>query len=291
MKKCPTLLYGIICMCLILIQEVRADQVITSHKTSQEPLVDGLETEDIWKNLAAVTTFDPVAQIEIKIKSAYSDSKIFFLVSFPDKNESRIHRRWLWNKDDTIYIEGPEREDVFVFKWKLAETTKDLSIFSDETYEADIWFWKACRTDPQGFADDKIQRLLNYPAKDTFEVTSKSDKKMYIKRQGDLGRSSYKTRILIDYEGDMVHRYILRQPESSRADVKAKGMWKDGRWTIEFARALVTGNGDDVNFRILSNSYGFGVSRYEIAARPPETSDQPLYGAGDITEILTLEFQ
>jgi len=272
-------------------QKVRADQVIRTHKTSQEPLVDGLETEDVWKNIAAVITFDPIAQLEIKIKSAYSGTKIFFLVSFPDENESRTHREWIWNNDDKIYIEGPDREDVFVFKWKLDEKTQDLSVFSDETYEADIWYWKACRTDPQGFADDKIQRLFNYPAKNTFEVTSKSDKKMYIQRQGDPGRSSYKTQILIDYEGDMVQRYILRQPEFSRADVKAKGVWKDGRWTIEFARALVTGNGEDVNFQTLDKSFGFGVSRYEISGRPPETSDQPLFGSGDITEILTLKFE
>jgi len=107
---------------------------------------------------------------------------------------------------------------------------------------------------------------------------------------GDTGRSSYKTNIFIDYVGNVVQRYTLRQPQSSRADVKAKGVWKDGSWTIEFARPLFTGNSDDVNFQALK-SYGFGVSRYEIAGRPPENSDQPLFGSGDISEILTLEFQ
>ena len=292
MKKWSIFSILIIFIALFSSQEIKAEQVVNSYKTSQSPLVDGLETEDVWKNLEAVKTFDPIAQVEIQIKSVYDDSTIFFLVSFPDKEESRLHRSWIWNKEKEMYEEGPAREDVFVFKWKLNDRTQDLSIFSDETYEADIWYWKAGRSDPQGFADDKIQRLFSLSMKGTFEVTSKSGKKMYILRQGDAGKSTYKTQIYIDYEGDMVHRYILRQPKSSRADVKAKGVWKDGRWTIEFARALVTGNGDDVNFRTLDKSYGFGVSRYEISGRPrEELSEQPLFGSGDITEMLTLEFQ
>ena len=291
MKNWPILIVVIISIALACCQEVKAEQIIKSYKTTQIPQVDGLETEDVWKNIEAVTTIDPIAQVEIKIKSVYSDTTIFFLVIFPDKDESRTHRSWIWNEEEKMYDEGPDREDVFVFKWKLDETIRDLSVFSDETYEADIWYWKACRTDPQGYADDKIQRLFNYPAKESFEVTSKSGHKMYIQRQGDTGRSAYKTNIFIDYKGDVVQRYTLRQPQSSRADVRAKGVWKDGRWTIEFARALFTGNRDDVHFQTVNKSYGFGVSRYEIAGRPPEKSDQPLFGSGDITEILTLEFQ
>jgi hypothetical protein len=282
-----TLMIGI---ALVFCQNLNAEQVVTSYKTTQVPHIDGLGNEDVWENVEAVTIFDPIAQVKIRIKSVYTDSSIFFLVSFADKDESRTHRSWIWDKEQKMYQEGPDREDVFVFKWKLDDMTKDLSVFSDETYEADIWYWKACRTDPQGFADDKIQRLFNYPVKNSFEVTSKSGQKMYIQRLGDSGRSTYKTNIFIDYVGDVVQRYTLRQPQSSRADVKAKGVWKDGGWTIEFARSLFTGNSDDVNFQTLK-SYGFGVSRYEIAGRLPENSDQPLFGSGDISEILTLEFE
>ena len=292
MKRWFLFLIVIVSFILVHIQEVKAEQVIKSYKTSQSPLIDGLASEDVWEGVAAVKTFDPIAQIEIQLKSVYNDSTIFFLVSFPDKDESRQHRNWVWNNDSQMYIEGPRREDVFVFKWSLNDETTDLSIFSDEVYTADIWYWKAARTDPKGFADDKIQRLLNYPMKNAYEITSKSGKKMYIQRKGDAGKSTYKSKIYIDYEGDTVNRYSLRTPLSSRADVKAKGVWKDGLWTIEFARELVTGNDDDVNFQALDTSYRFGVSRYEISGRPPEkTSEQPLFGSGDITEMLTLEFQ
>lgn len=75
-----------------------------------------------------------------------------------------------------------------------------------------------------------------------------------------------------------------------RADIKAKGIWKDGQWTIEFGRLLVTGNGDDIPFDI-KQSYQFGVSRHEIAGleEDPE-AEQPKFGMGDISENLTLKF-
>lgn len=269
-----------------------SEQVVVSHKVTQPPLIDGLETEEVWRGAEEVKTTDNTAKIEVTIKSAYDGAAIYFLVSFPDQDESRTHRSWIWNKGKGMYEEGPDREDVFVFKWKLDEKTKDISIYSDEPYETDIWYWKACRTDPVGYADDKINRLTQYGTKDSLEIISKSKRKMHIKRDGDSGVSAYKAEIYVDYEGDVLPRYITRQPESSRADVKAKGVWKDGRWTIEFARALVTGNADDVNFKNLNLSYGFGVSRFEIAGRPAEpASDQPLFGSGDTSEILILKFE
>lgn len=291
LRKSSIALLIIVGLALVFTRQLRADQVVMSHKTSETPLIDGLETEDIWKNIEAVATYDPIADLNISIKSIYNASTIFFLVSFPDKDESRSHRSWVWNKDKAMYQEGPDREDVFVFKWKLDDLTRDLSIYSDQPYEADLWFWKACRSDPQGFADDKIQRLFSYPAKDALEVISKSGKPMYIKREGDVGRSTYKTNIFVDYQGDIVNRYTARIPQSSRADILAKGVWAEGRWTIEFARALDTGKHDDVIFSDLQKKYGFGVSRYEIAGRPVEDdAEQPLFGSGDITEALTLEF-
>ena len=284
-------LLTLFCVPFLHAQTVQAEKVVPSFATPQEVQLDGLAIEDAWKNIEAVTTFDPIAEIEISIKSVYTDTMVYFLVSFPDRDESRLHRCWVWDSKNEMYNEGPAREDVFVFKWKLDQATKDISIYSDENYAADIWYWKAYRTDPLGFADDKIQRLFSYPTKDSFQITSSSGAKMYIQRQGGVGRSSYKSEIFIEYKGDIVHRYKLRQPEQSRADVSAKGAWSEGRWTIEFARPLVTGNIDDINFTSTDKTYGFGVSRYEIAGRSRENSGQPLFGSGDITEPLLLEFR
>ncbi len=86
----------------------------------------------------------------------------------------------------------------------------------------------------------------------------------------------------------MVAQYYPRQPEGSRADIRAKGVWREGRWTIEWARKLQTGHDDDVAF-VPGQSYDFVVSCYEMAASEvhPEWS-QPLYKAGDAFDLLRL---
>jgi hypothetical protein len=269
-----------------------ADQVLVSHKTDRGPTIDGIDLDAAWQNIEPLTSFDSVANIDIQLKSVHTDKKIFFLINFPDKDESRAHRMWQWNKEKKMYDEGAEREDVFVLKWALTDDIKDITLKSNIPYEADVWYWKANRTDPQGFADDKIQRLFMHQTKNTNEIVSQSGKTMFLQRSGDTGKSAYKTSIFVDYEKDIMERYTTREPEGSRADVTAKGMWKNGRWTIEFARRLTTGNDDDVDFRPISQSYTFGVSRYEIAGRDPNPEiEQPLFGSGEITEQLLLQFR
>ncbi len=44
----------------------------------------------------------------------------------------------------------------------------------------------------------------------------------------------------------------------SAADVRAKGAWAAGKWTLEFARKLDTGNPDDTRFDI-ARAYKFAV--------------------------------
>lgn len=267
-------------------------QTLVSLKTDQAPVVNGLASDSSWEKAETLTTFDPIANVEIKLKSVHTDKKIFFLIQFPDTDESREHRMWHWNAEQDMYEEGPEREDIFVLKWAMKEGIDDLTLKSDNAYEADIWFWKACRTDPAGYADDKHQQLFSNSVKESTEVLSKSGKKMFLTREGDAGKSSYRSTILTEHEKDIMTRFQTREPEGSRADIVAKGVWRDGKWTIEMARLLVTGNDDDVNFHLLTQSYSFGVSRWEIAGRGPETNSAvPLFGSGDITEPLRLEFK
>ena len=164
----------------------------------------------------------------------------------------------------------------------------DLSIYSADHYLADVWFWKANRTDPVGYADDKTHKLATEKDIDATKLKNKSGKTFYLTRKVDTGTSAYTIDLQIEYQGDTLPRYINRLPSGSRADIRAKGHWQEGEWTIEFARALNTGNRDDVQFEP-GNNYLLGVSRYEIAGRPPNKKlSQPLYGTGDINEVLWL---
>ena len=83
-------------------------------------------------------------------------------------------------------------------------------------------------------------------------------------------------------------RYRARDPQGSRADVRAKGLWRDGVWSIEFARKLDTGHKDDL-VMAPGGVYLFGVSRYEMAygEANPEWA-QPLFKSGDAFDRLML---
>ncbi len=267
-----------------------AEQNILAVKTKEEPVIDGLDSDPAWHNVPVFITLDKNSKLEIRIQAVYTDTKIFFRVSFADPDESRTHKSWIWNAGREIYTVGTDREDTFVFKWNMESKAVDLSIYSNQKYRADIWFWKACRTDRTGFADDKSHLLSTTEDRNATELTSKSGKTMYLLRTGDEGESSYEINLVGEYQGDILPRYTLKKPSGSRSDIHAKGTWKDGKWNIEFSRKLITGNADDIQF-VPGQTYLFGVSRYEIAGRIPNRKlSNPFYGNGDINETLWLEF-
>jgi hypothetical protein len=196
----------------------------------------------------------------------------------------------MWNADENRYVIGPQREDTLVLKWNMEPLFTDISLSADAGYKADIWFWKAVRTDPTGFADDKSQTYSDQPMNKATPLLSKSDREFFLSRRGDAGRSAYQVVTPTEFAGEQRHGYTNRKPEGSRADVRAKGVWSNGWWTVEFARDLVTGNDDDVQFAT-TRRFQFGVSRYEVAGRRPDPSLQiPLYGSGEVGENLVLMF-
>lgn len=273
----PSVLYG----------ETRVPAV----KVANAPRIDGYSQDPAWKTAPEIIARDPIAGIDVALKTVYTDEEVFFLVRFADPDESRIQKAWVWNKEKKMYEIGPLREDCFVFKWAMDGDAIDLSVRSDDNYKTDIWFWKANRTDPAGFADDKYQLLSSNKIPGAQTIVSRTGKTMYLKRKGDMGTAAYKNQIFIEYEGDIRPQFLSQTPSGSRADVRAKGVWTDKEWCLEFGRKLATGNLDDVQFDV-GKEYRFGISRYEIAGREPDPGlSQPLYGAGDVSEKLVLVFE
>jgi len=268
-----------------------AEQTLVAIQSTAPPVIDGIASDPAWENAQVLTTLDKSNGLPIMIKAVYTAADIFLLVSFPDPDESRTHKSWVWDKGRQFYTVGNDREDIFVFKWNMEPKPVDLSIRSDSPYRADIWYWKACRTDGVGYADDKSHVYSKTEDRNATKIVSRSGETMYLLRAGDEGESAYQINLISDYQGDIIPRYTLKQPTGSRGDVRARGVWQNGRWTVELARKLVTGNQDDIQFAP-GKKYLFGVSRYEIAGREPNAKlSEPLYGTGDVNEILWLAFK
>jgi len=276
---------------LVFSQQVTAQTLVQAVKIKGSPQIDGNIETSIWNQTTEVIIRDDIANLEIKLKAVYNDSRIYFLVQFPDPDESRIHKPWTWNKSDEIYEIGNKREDSFVFKWSLVGNDIDLSLISGTPHRADIWYWKANRTDPAGYADDKMHTLSESNCQKCTTIPQKNGDFLYLQRHSDFGKSAYKIKVPMGYEEDEMMQFLNQKPTDSRADIQAKGQWLNGIWTIEFARLLDTGNQDDIKF-VKGKKYLFGLSRYEVAGKKPNPAySQPLYNSGDITNNLILHLQ
>jgi hypothetical protein len=170
----------------------------------------------------------------------------------------------------------------------------NLSNFSEDLYTADVWYWKANRTNIAGYADDKKQILSDKNGKKATETVTASGKKRYLFRKSDAGKPAYKEikKAPTNFTTPLITRYEPAKPVGSRGDIEAKGVWKNGFWNIEFARKLNTGHDDDVQFDPKSgNSYLFGVSIYSLYGRPLVMDQPNRYGMGRISDPLELVFK
>ncbi|MBI4806157.1 MAG: hypothetical protein HY795_13055 [Desulfovibrio sp.] len=247
-------------------------------------------SDPAWNPIRPVAVLDVVANTTVEFKALHTGDHVFIQASFPDPTENRMHRMLRWDPASKSYVDGPEREDVIILKWSMVSHETGLTLHEDSPYVADEWFWKAYRSDHAGYADDKIQIYSTNPSPEAKPMLSKNGKVFYLTRKGDEGQEAADTILYPDYAGDRVPKFKLVQPSGSRADIRAKGHWQNGKWTVTFARKLVTGHADDVAFS-LDKAYPFGISRFEIAGRAPEPgTEEPLYGCGDVGEILELRF-
>lgn len=268
---------------------LQRDLFLKAARTDKAPEIDGRK-DDIWQKAESIFAWDNIAKVNVQIKALYTSEKIFLLVEFVDPDESRMHKAWHWDRKEEMYVQGGEREDSFVFKWNMESGPAGLSIYADNNYTADIWFWKADRSDPVGYADDKSHVSSSEEIKKATRIITRTGKKRYLLRMGDEGEPTYYSTMPIEYKRDTMPRWQNRKPSGSRSDVRAKGNWENGRWTIEFARKLKTNHSDDVQFYV-SQTYWFGISLSEIGGGiPRQELTNPLYGCGDVFNNITLSF-
>ncbi|MFV2081771.1 MAG: ethylbenzene dehydrogenase-related protein [bacterium] len=265
------LLFSLIAITILPFATVtHAAQDIVAIRVSSAPTLDGSDNDSAWSTAYTYTIKDKRTGSDITLQAVYSGDMFYFLVKYPDAT----------------------RDDTFFFKWNMMDKKVDLSNFADNDYTADIWYWKAHRTNPSGYADDKSHVLSTEPGKKAKKLISRTGKTMYLMRLGDAGKPAQAKQILVDYQGDVVLQYTPAEPEGSRADVKAKGVWRKGAWIIEFARKFNTGYDDDVQLDPGSGKkYLFGVSIKSCYGEVFNDTLPNLYGQGRLSDPLYLVFR
>ncbi|MEH6577123.1 MAG: ethylbenzene dehydrogenase-related protein [Amphritea sp.] len=152
----------------------------------------------------------------------------------------------------------------------------------------DMWHWKSARMNPVGLIDDQYVDDVKDPSVNKNwgrhgdsktgggyfnNINEANTGPAFMNRsQGNVDgytiTPSQKTAFIDTFKpGDRIPGIMAEPFTGSRGDIWAKGDWRNGKWTIEIKRALVT-TGDkakiqDVQFSDLSQTYHFGISVFD----------------------------
>lgn len=253
----------------------------------------------------------------VTTKAVYTDELIYFRFSWKDATKSVTKGAWEFDGGKWFHQKGNEDRISMLFEINRinnfatkgcavvchvpsgASSSKDGKFGTASAAEkGDLWHWKAARSDPAGFADDtwltKISEKEGGRKSDAGKggdkknITADKSKPMYTV---SAGKKLAQNNILLashaveikDYTafkaGDTLTYRMPKNPEGSRADIKALSRYADGSWTVMLYRKLDTGNDDDVAFNP-RKKYNFAMALFD------DSGDQDSYDS----EVILLQF-
>jgi hypothetical protein len=213
------------------------------------PITPALEKSDRAKyGLDPNDDKNQTGSLTVHLKAGVAGDRFYVALKYPDSSEDTSARQWEWRGEK--YVEGKQREDMAALRFHMSGDF-ERSMLSSKDYTVDVWLWSAARTNPSGLAEDMTHHVTTKMLDAAAEYESPEKKTIYIKKMRDAGTAPYK---LLpkprENKGDKLPLFELVTSSGSVADVAAKGRWKAGHWHLEFARALTTGNADDVTFKL-----------------------------------------
>jgi hypothetical protein len=296
-----------------------AKQTITAAKVKIAP--SGLD-DAVWQQAKAVQVpFEGKEHFAgkkatVDTKAVYTDDGIYFRFNWKDATKSVTKGAWQYDGQKWSHQKGNEDRIALLFEIERINkfATKGCAVvchvpagkaakegkFGTTTAaeKGDMWHWKAARSDPAGFADDKWLTKIGEEkggrksdagkGGDTKNMTADKSKPMYMPAPG---KQLAKNDILLvahaveikDYTGfkvgDTITFRMPNMPEGSRADIKALSRYADGSWTVMLFRKLDTGHDDDVAFNP-RKKYNVAMALFD------DSGDENSYDS----EVLTLQF-
>jgi len=258
-------------LALTLLVNPAQDPKVVSVQVGKAPIADGKGDDEAWASAKALeVTAKRVmppnlgAATTVSIRSVHTATHVYFLIKWKDDTKDDVaHKPWAWDGAKNAYAEGLEREDMFSIAFEQTGVF-DADMLSGVESTWDVWHWKATRTNPQGFAMDRIHRhTRSKPEGKAKEFKAKDGSTIWIARPEDGGDTVEKKQPApAAKQGDRVPQYLPGTPNGSAADVRAKGTWAEGWWTLELERKLDTGNTDDTKFDP-KRSYKFAVGPHD----------------------------
>lgn len=232
----------------------RAGTIVVA-RVSAAPKVDGRANDPVWVSAKAhrIPVDVPKKILEpedsVEVKTVHDGTSVYFLLKWRDKSKSVLHKPYRWNKSRRTYLESEELEDAAYIAFEK-EGVFNVNMRAGVEAVWDAWYWQAGRTNPVGFAKDETHHFTKKKPKEKARfIRLDTGKFGYIRRAQDEGKPVViKEPPPARRKGSLVAQYKPQKPDGSAADVRAKGTWRSGWWTVEWSRKLDTGNADDTVF-------------------------------------------
>ena len=181
----------------------------------------------------------------VELKAAIRGDRIYIMALWDDTTESRLHKPYQWDETAQAYRRTKQVEDRFAITLAMAGDFSENKLSGAE-FTADVWHWKASRSDPAGVAHDKMWRVSRTAFPKAKEFRDVQGETIYVARPSDKGDRLYRPVKYTEHTEEIMPRYEVNlSAAGSIADVEAKGIWRNGRWHLEMSRKLDTGNPDD----------------------------------------------
>ena len=239
---------AVACVVLIAAQPAAAETKLVATKVDKPMTLDG----DIgdWGGITGISVpLEGKGNVSsVELRAAVRGDTIYVLAIWQDATESRLHKPYKWDDASQSYSRTKQLEDRFALSFAMTGDFSPNKLDGSE-FTCDVWHWKASRSDPAGIAHDKSWKVSASPFPKSKQITGPGGKIVYLSRPSDAGDRLYKPVKYDSRQDDLMPRYkVNTSPTGSIADVRAKGVWRGGRWYLELSRKLDTGNADDAVF-------------------------------------------
>ena len=162
--KLPTIfILTMLAICSLSSKKLLAakNDVLSVSKVTQIPTIDGISDDSVWSQTPAliVSVYEVVGKDKgrenfVTMKAIYNQTHICILAEWLDKTKDDTHKSWVWNVEKKTYTKGKDLEDVFSISFPI-EGQFTGNMLSPVECTWDVWYWKAARTNPSGYAMDK----------------------------------------------------------------------------------------------------------------------------------------
>ncbi len=224
--------------------------VWTSIFTVSPPGIDG-QVDDVWANAQPLTVTirealgsgDPM---QVVLRALHTNDSLYVLAEWPDSTRSDMRDPYIWNDEKKEYERPTTPDDQFALEFPLEGDLLISMLPTEGGYTADVWHWKAGRSNLGGWVDDKRHIISQRRLEGAKQYAMGGHNTVYVARPMDEGQPSYTTKPKpAAYAGDVVPSYEPQEPSGSLADVRGKGVHDGTGWTLEMTRKFDTGNSDD----------------------------------------------